>query len=65
MENCVGVHKAQEMLAEMFGSFDHREVSSTEQGCVKASICWALLGELLYSFDWRLRENTCPGPTAL
>ena len=32
MEHCVGAHKAQEMLAEMFRSCDHPELSSTEQG---------------------------------
>ena len=29
MEHCVGIHIAQEMLAEMFGSFDHPKLSST------------------------------------
>ena len=32
IEHCVGTHKDQEMLAEMFGSFDHPELCSTEQG---------------------------------
>ena len=32
MEHCVGTHKAQELLAEMFGSFDYLEQSSIEQG---------------------------------
>ena len=31
-EYCVGPNKAQEMLAEMFSSFDHPELSSCEQG---------------------------------
>ena len=32
MEHCVGAHEAQEMLAEMLGSCDHPELSSTGQG---------------------------------
>ena len=32
VEHCVGAHKAQEILAETFGSFDHPELGSTEQG---------------------------------
>ena len=31
MEHCVATHEAQEMLAEMFGSFDHPVVSYTEK----------------------------------
>ena len=51
MEHYAGTHKAQEMLAEVFGSFDHPELSSTEQGWSKVCKCWAMLGEMLYSFD--------------
>ena len=31
MEHCVGAQKALEMLAEMFGSFDHPEISKVLQ----------------------------------
>ena len=39
MEHCVGAHKVQEMLAEMFGSFDHPELSSTEQRLANVERC--------------------------
>ena len=31
MEHYVGAHKAQELFAQVFGLFDHPELSSTEQ----------------------------------
>ena len=51
MEHCIGAHKPQENLAEIFGSFDHPELSSTEQGWANVCKYWELLGEMLYSFD--------------
>ena len=51
---CLGVHKAQEMLAAMFSSFDHPELSSTEQWRANVGI---LLGEMLYSFDLGLIDT--------
>ena len=41
----------------MFGLFDHPESSSTEQGWGKVCKRWALLGEMLYSFDRGLRMH--------
>ena len=59
MEYSTGAHEAQEMLAEMFGSFDYPELSITEQGWAIVCKCWALLREMLYSFDRSLtHKNT-------
>ena len=51
MEYCTSTHKTQEMVAEVFSSFDHSTLSSAEQAQAKVCKCRALLGEMLLSFD--------------
>ena len=39
------------MLAEVFSSFDNSSLSRAEQNRAEVSICCALLGGMLHSFD--------------
>ena len=45
-----------EMLAEMFSSFDYPKLGSIQQGLAKVYKCRALICEILFSFDQRLRR---------